>query len=291
MNQWKIGDVLVTRIVEMEVLGGTKFILPDATKEACLPIEWMKPNFMDSEGNLIMSIHALVIDTGKNKIIVDTCIGNDKQRNIPSWSNLQTNFLNDLEKAGYKRESIDVVMCTHLHVDHVGWNTMLVNDEWVPTFPNARYLIAEEEWKYWDVNENEDLYGQVIADSIRPVIEAGMVDFVKDDFCLCKEVSLISTPGHTPGHVSVLIESKENSALITGDFIHHPVQMTKTNWCSPADYDQKLAQFTRETLMQRYANKDILIIGTHFATPSVGYIKLNDSGGYWLDTNLNTKVK
>ena len=97
MNHWQIGNVLVTRIVEMEVTGGSKFILPDATREACLPIDWMQPYFMDPEGNLIMSIHALIIDTGNKKIIVDTCIGNDKQRNIPSWNKLQTNFLKDLE--------------------------------------------------------------------------------------------------------------------------------------------------------------------------------------------------
>ena len=226
MDQWKIGNVLVTRVVEMEVTGGTKFILPDATKEACLPIDWMQPNFMDAEGNLIMSIHALVIDTGDKRIIVDTCIGNDKQRNIPTWSNLQTNFLNDLEKAGYPKESIDLVMCTHLHVDHVGWNTMLVDGEWIPTFPNARYLIAEKEWTYWNDNENEDLYGPVISDSVRPVVDAGMVEFVDDHYSLCSEVSLSPTPGHTPGHVSVLINSKKKRALITGDFIHNPVQMT-----------------------------------------------------------------
>jgi len=285
MDQWKIGNVLVTRIVEMEVTGGTKFILPDATKEACLPIDWMQPNFMDAEGSLIMSIHALVIDTGDKRIIVDTCIGNDKQRNIPTWSNLQTNFLNDLEEAGYPKESIDLVMCTHLHVDHVGWNTMLVDGEWIPTFPNARYLIAEQEWTYWDANENEDLYGPVISDSVRPVVDAGMVDFVDDHFSLCKEVSLSPTPGHTPGHVSVLINSKKKRALITGDFIHHPVQMTNTDWCSPADYDQKQAQLTRETLLEKYVNQDILIIGTHFSTPTSGHIKFLEGGGYWLDTN------
>ncbi|MCH2263847.1 MAG: MBL fold metallo-hydrolase [SAR86 cluster bacterium] len=283
MNQWKIGDVLVTRIVEMEVAGGTKFILPEATREACLPIGWMQPNFMDSEGNLIMSIHALIIDTGEKRIIVDTCVGNDKKRNIPSWSNLQTNFLKDLKEAGYPKESIDLVMCTHLHVDHVGWNTMLVNNEWIPTFSNARYLIAEKEWRYWDANEDEDLYGPVIADSVRPIVDAEMVDFVDDHFRLCKEVSLIPTPGHTPGHVSVLITSKKKKALITGDFIHHPVQMTKTDWCSSADYDQAQGQITRETLLEKYVDRDILIIGTHFATPTAGYIKRLEEGGYWLD--------
>ena len=285
MNHWQIGNVSVTRIVEMEVTGGSKFILPDATREACLPIEWMQPNFMDHEGNLIMSIHALIIDTGDKRIIVDTCVGNDKERNIPSWSNLQTSFLKELEEAGYPRESIDSVMCTHLHVDHVGWNTMLVNDEWIPTFPNAQYLISEKEWIYWDKNENEDLYGPVISDSVRPVIEAGMVNFVDDHFRICDEVNLFPTPGHTPGHVSVLINSKKEMAMITGDFIHHPVQMTKTAWCSSADYDKRQGQLTRETLLEKYVDQDILIIGTHFATPTAGYIKRLEEGGYWLDVN------
>ena len=147
MNEiWQIGDIKVTRIVEMEVVGGSRFILPDATRDACLPYSWMQPHFMDDSGNLVMSIHALVIEVGERRIIVDTCIGNDKERSIPNWSNLQTNFLKDMENIGYPVESIDTVLCTHLHVDHVGWNTRLVNGEWVPTFEHARYLSGEDEW-------------------------------------------------------------------------------------------------------------------------------------------------
>ena len=285
MNQWQIGEIKVTRIVEMEIAGGSKFILPDATKEACLPIDWMLPHFMDSDGNLIMSVHALIIDTGDRRIIVDTCIGNDKQRNIPAWSNLQTRFLEDLAEAGYPRESIDTVMCTHLHVDHVGWNTMLVNGEWVPTFSNARYLFAEKEWAYWDANEDETVYGPVLADSVRPVVEAGVVDLVTETYEICPGVQLEPTPGHTPGHVSVHITSAGQEALITGDCIHHPVQMTRTDWCSSADYDQSQGLATRESLLERYVDKDTLIIGTHFATPTAGHIKRLDTGGYWLDVS------
>ena len=135
MNEvWRIGRVKVTRVVEMEVTGGTRFILPDATREAVRDYRWLHPHFMDEKGNLVMSIHALVVDTGELRIVVDTCIGNDKQRAIPTWSNLQTSFLTDLETAGYPPSSIDTVLCTHLHVDHVGWNTMLLDGEWVPTF-------------------------------------------------------------------------------------------------------------------------------------------------------------
>jgi glyoxylase-like metal-dependent hydrolase (beta-lactamase superfamily II) len=243
----------------------------------------MQPHFMDEHGNLIMSVHALIVDTGNRRILVDTCIGNDKERNIPAWSNLQTSFLQDLADSGYPRESIDTVLCTHLHVDHVGWNTMLVDGEWRPTFPNARYLIASKEWHYWDANDDESKFGPVLTDSVRPVFEAGLVDLVQEDELLCPEVQLWPTPGHTPGHVSVRISSQGEQALITGDCIHHPVQMTKTNWCSSADFDQLQGQRTRESLLERYVDEDILIIGTHFATPSAGYVRHLPQGGYWLD--------
>ena len=271
-GRWRVGDVTITRIVELEIAGGTRFILPDATPDACRDIAWMKPHFMTAEGKLVMSVHALVVDTGARRIVVDTCIGNDKERAIPSWSRLQTSFLADLEAAGYPRESIDTVLCTHLHVDHVGWNTMLVDGCWVPTFPNARYLLAETEWRYWDANEEDAQNRAILADSVRPVLDAGLVDLVDQHRRICAEVWLEPTPGHTPGHVSVHIASRGAEALITGDCIHHPCQMARTDWCSSADYDRAQGQRTREALLERYADGDVLIIGTHFATPTAGRI-------------------
>ena len=283
MNEvWQVGKVKITRVVEMEVTGGTRFILPDATREAVRDYRWLYPHFMDDDGNLVMSIHALVVDTGERRIVVDTCIGNDKERAIPTWSNLQTSFLADLETAGYPPTSIDTVLCTHLHVDHVGWNTMLVDGVWVPTFPEARYLVAETEWRYWrDVESSQD----VLADSVRPVMDAGLVDFVAENHRLCDEVWLEPTPGHTPGHVSVRIASEGADALITGDCIHHPCQMTRTDWCSSADYDQIQGRKTRESLLERYADSDVLVIGTHFATPTAGYVRRRAEGNFWLDVD------
>ena len=271
-GRWRIGDVTITRIVELEIAGGTRFILPDATPAACRDIAWMKPHFMTEEGKLVMSVHALVVDTGSRRIVVDTCIGNDKERAIPTWSHLQTSFLADLAAAGYPRESIDTVLCTHLHVDHVGWNTMLVDGRWLPTFPNARYLLAESEWRYWDANEDDAQNRAILADSVRPVFEAGLVDLVDQHRRICAEVWLEPTPGHTPGHVSVHIASRGHEALITGDCIHHPCQMARTDWCSSADYDRAQGKATREALLERYADGDVLIIGTHFATPTAGRI-------------------
>ena len=283
---WQVGDITVTRIVEMEMAGGSKFILPDATPEAVQPMTWMQPHFATAEGKLIMSVHALVVDTGTHRIIVDTCIGNDKERNIPTWSNLQTSFLEDLTAAGYAPDTIDTVMCTHLHVDHVGWNTRLVDGVWVPTFTNARYLMAEREWAYWDAQDDDKVYGPVLADSVRPIVDAGLAEFVAEDYEICPGVRLEPTPGHTPGHVSVHLSSNGAEALITGDCIHHPCQMTRLDWGSTADYDRGQARGTRESLLARYAGTDVLVIGTHFATPTAGRVKALPEGGYWLDVAI-----
>ena len=145
MSRWRIGDVTVTKVVELEVTGGSRFILPQATREAIQPIAWLRPHFADEDGRLRMSIHSFVVQTPTRRIVVDTCLGNDKEnRRIPAWNNLQGPFLADLAAAGHPRESIDTVLCTHLHVDHVGWNTMLVGGKWVPTFPQARYLMGRD---------------------------------------------------------------------------------------------------------------------------------------------------
>lgn len=281
-NQWQIGKVKITRVIEMEVAGGTRFILPQATRDVVKEIDWLTPHFADKEGNLIMSIHALIVETPTRKMIVDTCIGNDKQRSIPTWTNLQLPFLEDLEAAGYNRFDIDTVMCTHLHVDHVGWNTMLVDGAWIPTFPNARYLMGRQEHEYWDSIPADEMNDGVMADSVKPVFDAGLVDLVDMNHQVCEEVYLEPTTGHTPGHVSVHIVSEGEEALITGDCIHHPCQIAHLDWASSADYDQSASTTTRESLMKQYADKDILIIGTHFATPTAGHLKKTDSG-YWLD--------
>ncbi|MFT6556304.1 MBL fold metallo-hydrolase [Sneathiella sp.] len=282
MNVWQIGDIKISRIVEIETSGGTRFILPDATPENVLPITWLAPHFMTEDGKLTMSIHALVVDTGTTRIIVDTCIGNDKERVVPSWNKLQTRFLEDLELAGYPRDSIDMVLCTHLHVDHVGWNTMLEGDRWVPTFPNAEYLFGRREWEHWQ-QEDQDHYGSVIEDSVEPIIAAGLARFVDMDEQICEGVALVPTPGHTPGHVSVQITSKGQEAWITGDSIHHPCQMARTDWSSAADTDPEEARSTRLAMLKALSERDVLVIGTHFATPTAGHVKADGEDRFRFD--------
>jgi glyoxylase-like metal-dependent hydrolase (beta-lactamase superfamily II) len=271
--KWRIGDITVTKIIELEVTGGSRFILPQATPEAILPIGWLQPDFADERGRLKMSIHALVIETLDRRIIVDTCLGNDKEnRRIPTWNRLQTSFLADLAAAGYRRESIDTVVCTHLHVDHVGWNTMLVEHSWVPTFPNARYLMGRVEFEHWtNQHEREDM-AAVLADSVTPVWDGGLVDLVETDHRICDEVSLVPTRGHTPGHVSVRIVSQGGEALITGDFMHHPCQIARPEWSSTADSDPTEARETRVRMLAELADTPTLVIGTHFAGRTAGHV-------------------
>lgn len=274
-STWQIGDVKITRVIEGE-RAGQLFLLPDATPANIKKMDWLRPHFADEDGNCIISVHALVIDAPDKTIIVDTCLGNDKLRHIRAWSGLQTRFLANLEAAGYAPESIDMVLCTHLHTDHVGWNTMLVEDKWVPTFPQAEYLFGEKEWHYTAEQHSNPAYAEFIDDSIAPIIDAGLARFVAMDERICDEVYLEPTPGHTPGHVSVRIESRGRKAVITGDFLHHPCQMEKLTWKCLADWDRATAEATRKEQLGRYADEDVLVFGTHFATPSAGHVIRKD---------------
>ena len=276
MNRWKIGEASITRVIESEAPWDGTLLLPEATaanvrKER----DWLHPTFTDDAGLLRMSIHAFVIESRGKRIVVDTCIGNDKERPIPEWNRKQWPFLANLEQAGYPRESVDLVLCTHLHVDHVGWNTMLRGGRWVPTFPNATYLIGGTEWDFFSTAEEPFLKGPV-DDSVRPVVAAGMSQLVDDAHRLTDEVWLESTPGHTPGHFSVRISSRGEEAVITGDLMHHPILCRYPEWDNKFDYDGPRAKKTRRAFCERYADSGVLVLGTHFATPSAGRIRKQD---------------
>ncbi len=282
MRTWQIGDVALTKIVELDVTGGTRFILPQATPETCRAMPWMAPHFMDGDGRLKMSVHALLVATPSRRIIVDTCIGNDKQgRTVPHWNDMHGPFLDDLAAAGFTRDSIDTVLCTHLHVDHVGWNTMLSDGAWVPTFPRARYLMARPEFEYWRDQRDVPDQTMVFDDSVRPVFDAGLVELVGTDYRVCDEVSLVPTVGHTPGHVSVRIVSRGEEALITGDFLHHPCQLAHPEWAATVDYDREQSTRTRRTVFAALAGTPTLLIGTHFAGASAGRV-VRDEDAYRL---------
>ncbi|MBV1878992.1 MAG: MBL fold metallo-hydrolase [Pseudomonadales bacterium] len=272
MADWQIGEVKITKIIEDDSPVPGKFVLPDATAEKLAEIPWLAPNFVTEKGWLKMSIHALIIESKGKKILVDTCLGNDKERPNKAWAMRNGPFLEDLAAAGHPRESIDYVICTHLHVDHVGWNTMLVNNEWIPTFPNARYLFGRVEWEAWQQEGDSEHFGPVLADSVQPIVDAGLADLVEWDHRINDEVFLEPTPGHTAGHISVRISSQNTDAVITGDMTHHPCQLARPEWSCFADSDPAMAIETRWDFYNRYANKPVLVIGTHFSEPTAGHI-------------------
>ncbi len=289
VQRWTIGAATITKIVESIDILDPDFLFAEATHEAIGAIPWLQPHFATPQGKLILSIHALIIDTPAKRIMVDACVGNDKEREAwPFMHRLQTGFLHDLEAAGFSRDSFDAVLCTHLHVDHIGWNTMLVDGRWVPTFPNARYLLDRTEYDYWRAGEGvpeengwAEIQRRAFDDSIAPVAAAGLIDLVEGEHAVCEEVGLVPTVGHSPGHVSIRIRSGGEEALITGDMTHHPCQLVHTDWGLGIDFDGAQAIRTREAIFADAADRGVLVIGTHWAGATAGRL-VREGRGYRL---------
>jgi glyoxylase-like metal-dependent hydrolase (beta-lactamase superfamily II) len=284
MQRWKIGAITITRVIEREMVSSARWLLPDASRENLQRVGWLQPHFCNAEGRVIMSVHSFIVESAGTRVLVDTCIGNDKRRSIPDWNMQQGPFLQQLSEAGHPASVIDRVLCTHLHVDHVGWNTRLQDGKWVPTFPNARYLFARSEYAHWEHTQDESSR-EVMQDSVQPVVDAGLVDLVDSDQVIAEGVHLEPTPGHTPGHVCVHIESQGEHAVITGDLMHHPVQCAHPEWRSSADHDPALAQRTRRKFLADCAGTPTLVLGTHFATPTAGRI-VRDGDAFRLEPSL-----
>jgi glyoxylase-like metal-dependent hydrolase (beta-lactamase superfamily II) len=280
--KWRIGDVTVTKVTELVDIQSATWVVP-LLKPECfdLPeLQWCKPHFANDGGEIIVSVHALVVESQGQRIVVDTCIGNDKNISLPAWAQRQGTFLADLDAAGFAADTIDTVLCTHLHVDHVGWNTRLVDGKWVPTFMNARYLWHRTEFEFWSTTD-VNMGGDIVGESVMPVYDAGLVDLVDAEHTVTDEVRLEPTPGHTPGHVSVHISSRGEEAVITGDLMHHPAQCTHPEWGSRFDADPAQAEQTRRDFLARYGDTPVLVIGTHFATPTAGKL-VRDGDAYRL---------
>jgi glyoxylase-like metal-dependent hydrolase (beta-lactamase superfamily II) len=280
MAAWSVGRSTITPVIEVETITSPRFLFADLDKAGVTKMAerspWLAPSFVDERGYLLQRIQSLVIDVEGTRIAVDTCVGNDKVRANPGWNNLQGSFLDDMTAAGFPPDSIDVVICTHLHVDHVGWNTHLVDGRWLPTFPHARYVFVAPEVDYWR-HTSYDGDDPIFADSVAPILEAGLADLTAADHKVCEGVRLDPTPGHTPGHVSVVVESGGERAVITGDMIHTPLQIAEVDLSSAFDFDQRAAAKTRRDFLTRYRD-DALLIGTHWGGPGAGRITADDDG-------------
>lgn len=282
IRKWQIGDVEVVRIVEVDGHEDPFTMLSaELSPEIAQQHRWLVPHFATPDGRMRISFQAFVLRSGKDTVMIDTCIGNDREREYPIFTNMHTSFLEDLKVAGYPRESVTKVLCTHLHFDHVGWNTMKVNGAFVATFPRARYLFGRREYDHWQMLKRTGGYHDFshLADSVDPITQAGLADFIEPTAEITEEVRLVPTPGHTPGHVSVMIKSKGEEAIITGDMMHHPIQLAESDCVGNFDMDKEQGVRTRKEMFKRLEDKNVLVIGSHFCDPSSGYVVRD--GNHW----------
>jgi glyoxylase-like metal-dependent hydrolase (beta-lactamase superfamily II) len=277
-----VGDLAIHRIIEQETtfLPATD-LLPGLTADILAENrEWMrKAAAIDADDVLILCFQSYVVKTPHHTILIDSCIGNDKPRPTrPKW-NMKTDdtYMRALASAGISVDEIDFVMCTHLHVDHVGWNTRLENGRWVPTFPNARYIFGRAEFDYW-TEQNAKAEVPAIADSVLPVVEARRADIVRNDYEIGDHVRILPTPGHTPGHVAFTLGRGKDDAVFSGDLMHSPLQTRYPELSVKFDLDQAQAAVTRRKFLERYCDTDTLCCTAHFPSPSTGKIRRNGDG-------------
>lgn len=276
--RWRVGDVTVTRVADLVPEVPRDALLPDVT-DAQLEetADWIGPYFPD--GLLRISFHTFIVESAGLTIVVDTCLGDDPVRVMPG----DPAFLDRAAAAiDGGLDGVDLVLCTHLHFDHVGWNTRIVDGERVPTFPNARYLFTQEEIDFLVADDDHEIY----STDVEPLIDAGLVDIVETPHELTGELRTFATPGHTPGHASLMIESQGERAVITGDAVHSPIQFRWPEIAATAfDWDSAMSTATRRNFVAEHADTDVLILGTHFAPPTAGHIRTRDNGTWFDDAS------
>jgi len=271
----EIGSATIHRIVEQEgpFFDAMQFF-PTATKEFLDENRrWLQPRFLDANDKLILCIQSYVVRTPHHTIMIDTCVGNHKPRPTRSFWNMMNSdrYEKSLAASGFGVNDIDFVMCTHLHTDHVGWNTRLENGRWVPTFPKARYVFADRELAYWTKRQQDDPDAcPWIVDSVLPIVAANRADIVKSAHAFNDLVTLIPTPGHTIDHYSVRVGRPGADAIITGDMIHSPLQARFPELGMMADYDSKQAGESRRSLFGQVCDTSTLMCMAHFPSPSTG---------------------
>jgi len=272
-----IGDISVTRVVESEgAFAPVDFLLPGFTNELLQANRWLQPSFVDDANRVMMSFHSYVLRTPRHTILVDSCVGNGKERPLrPQWHRQEFDFLDRLARAGVKPEEIDFVFCTHLHADHIGWNTRLRDGIWVPTFPRARYLFARREYEHWERMHREALAkGEDVpnhgsfSDSVLPVMEAGQADLVESDHQIEDGVHLEAAYGHTPGACMLHARSRDQHGVFAGDVMHTPVQLADPGLSSRFCSDPLQSARSRLALCERYADTASILFTGHFPSPS-----------------------
>lgn len=284
MQPITLGRMRIHKVFEMESPTPMTMNLPGVTPQDLAQLrQWYDPHDgeigPDAESSrMTFSVHSWIIEIDGQTILIDTCDGNHKNRPVPEVNQLDTDYLGNLARAGFAPEDIDLVMCTHLHFDHVGWNTRLENGRWVPTFPNARYLFGRRDYEYFQNRPaGEEAHHESFLDSIVPVMEAGQGIIVDEDHVPHREIGngvwMQPAFGHSPGCCTVHGQADGREALFWGDVIHHPVQLIRPDLPFAFDADPAAASATRQRVMRRAAQEDLVCFPAHFRGTSAGQVR------------------
>jgi len=278
MPRQTIGEFTIDRVTEVELpaFPATQFF-PAATDDMVATAREALPGRINAEGRIVMSFHAFILRTGRHTILVDSCCGK-RRPGREHLDDAKQDFLAGMAAAGVHPEEITHVMCTHLHWDHVGWNTRRANGGWAPTFPNAQYVMAKREYDHWNEvyasgREPDSIHVQAFEDSVLPIMRAERAVLVEDDFDLDTGIALEPCPGHTPGNVVINVANGGERGVFIGDVLHHPIQLVFPELSSLADTDQDKSRVSRKALIEKHADTDTRLLTQHFSTPSCGTIR------------------
>ena len=276
MKPLALGDVTVTSIVERDgPWRAPEVMYPTCDKETALAhLKTMEPYVYDTLRNmLVITYQTYIVRTPHHTILIDTCLGDNKGYGPPHDFPKQP-WLDGMTANGLSFEDIDYVFCTHLHIDHCGWNTRLVNGRWVPTFPNAKYIFSRKEYEAWEeeTRKGSQPPGNVWSQNCLPIVEAGQALLVEDDFALDDTIWLTPTPGHSPGHVCVNLKSGGKKGLFSGDMMHHALQCIEPDWSSCFCWDADQSAFTRRKVLESVADTDTVVMPAHFPGPTAGHV-------------------
>jgi glyoxylase-like metal-dependent hydrolase (beta-lactamase superfamily II) len=280
-----LGRLRVSRVYEGDAVIPLSVALPDITAPdlARLKRWYWDADLADapSEASMRISVHSFVLRVDGRNILIDTCCGNDKKRSLPPVNMQNWPYLEDLARTGLRPQDIDLVMCTHLHFDHVGWNTRLEDGSWVPTFPNARYLFGRRDLEFFSKQRHEALHREAFDDSVAPILDAGLADLVDSDMPIHREIGdgiwLEDVSGHSPGNLCVTAECGGERAIFSGDCFHHPIQLVRPDAAFFADENPSQACATRRRLLERHANTGAIFFPAHFTGATAGRVERADT--------------
>jgi glyoxylase-like metal-dependent hydrolase (beta-lactamase superfamily II) len=281
-----LGDVTVARVEEMHgpIMPPDQFF-PDLPEHAWKEHhDMLVPDHLGAEDSMVITaMQTWLVRSGGRTILIDTGVGNDKARPaVEPWDHLSLDYLGNLARAGVRPEDVDLVINTHLHLDHIGWNTRLLDGEWVPTFPNATYLMPKVDFEYWNPDNNPKIAGGInenaFEDSVAPVLAAGQVRLWETSHAIDANLRLEAAPGHTPGASVVTLDSGGERALFAGDILHTPLQVTFPDHSSCFDLDPAQSRATRLRLLGWAAENNALVLPAHLSGHSALEIENTGAG-------------